>query len=319
MVSTVSLTTGKKNRLPRFRRSRSPPRMVVTPRDREILRAVYAYRVLTREQIERLLFRPENGQDHLTKTSRCRKRLKLLYHHGFLDRLAMPIGPGEWAWRPVYRLAPQGAAQVAQDLGLPRRAVTYWGQGYDRDHRPARASLLFLEHTLRTNDVRIAITMVAARAGYEVAEWQDDSELKRREMKDYVHVKGRAVAVVPDAHFVILRGDRQAHLLFELDRATMDRQRWKTKVLAYQSYLETGKYQRRYHARSLRILTVTTSCERLEGLRKVTVESVHPALAQRFWFTTFDEATREDVLSSPIWSVGEEKEKRSLIEPSHRS
>src|SRR5437870_75067 len=97
------LTTSKR-RLPRYRRASAPPRMVLTERDREILRQVYLFRMMTREQVERLLFPPEHGQDHFTKTSKARKRLKLLYHHGFLERIPVPVGQGAWAWLPVYRL-----------------------------------------------------------------------------------------------------------------------------------------------------------------------------------------------------------------------
>ena len=76
-----------KSRLPRFQRASKPPRMVLTARDREIVKAVCCFRVLTLSQIETLLFPPDKGQDHPTKTSRCRLRLKLLYHHGFLARV----------------------------------------------------------------------------------------------------------------------------------------------------------------------------------------------------------------------------------------
>lgn len=92
MIATVPQATTKSSRLPRFERAQNPPRFILTERDREILRRVYSYRLMTREQIERLLFAPDNGQDHFTKTSKVRARLKLLYHHGYLERMAMPMG-----------------------------------------------------------------------------------------------------------------------------------------------------------------------------------------------------------------------------------
>src|SRR6266849_2741166 len=102
-------------RLPRYQRVSQPPRMVLTARDQEILRQVYLFRLMTREQIERLLFPPDHGQDHFTKTSKARKRLKLLYQHGYLERISTPVGQGTWAWRPVYRVGRKGAEFIAAE------------------------------------------------------------------------------------------------------------------------------------------------------------------------------------------------------------
>jgi Replication-relaxation len=218
---TRQLPIAKRPRLPRYQRASDPPRMVLTPRDREILRQVYLFRLLTREQIERLLFPPENGQDHFTKTSKVRKRLKLLYHHGYLERMPVPVGQGLWAWRPVYRLGRKGASLIAAELGSTVRQLDYWGKSDDADHRHSEVSLLFVHHALAINDVRIAITLAAMSKGYQLEKWIDESQLKREEMKDYVSViagngHGARVPVIPDAYFALHLGDRRAHFFLSL-------------------------------------------------------------------------------------------------------
>lgn len=288
--------------------------MIVTNRDREIIRQVYLFRLMTRDQIERLLFLPINGQDHLTLTSKCCQRLKLLYHHEYLDRIPVPTRAGLWAWLPVYRLARKGAALIASELGTSISKLTYWGRTFDQDHRHVSVSYLFVDHALKINDVRIAIIQAAQKAGYRLEKWIDDSQLKSLEMRDYVIVSlhGGVIRspVIPDAYFVLNLGYRRAHFFLELDQATMSHKRWKTRVLAYKAYAESGKYQNRYKTKSLRVLTVTTTSERLANLKKTTEDAVPQGF---FWFTTFGQAISQNVLSSVIWSVGGYMNPRLLI------
>lgn len=303
----------KRTRLPRFERVKNPPRMVLTERDTEILRQVHRYRLMTREQVERLLFPPDHHQDHPTKTSKARKRLQLLYHHGYLERIPVPVGPGAWAWRPVYHLSRKGARLIAPvasgDTSEPGSLTVKQARG----SRAPEISLLFLDHLLKINDVRIAVMQAAARRGFRVDKWLEETRLKSQEMKDYVSVaseQGRStkVAVIPDAYFVLHLGDRRAHFFLELDRATMSNQRWKTRVLAYLAYIRSGKYQARYQTRSLRILTVTTTRQRMENLRRTTARAQGGDV---FWFTTIDQVAAEKVFSSPIWLLAGEEQGRA--------
>lgn len=306
-----------RSRLPRFRRVKQPPHMELTERDRQILHRVHAYRLLTRAQIERLLFPPENGQDHFTRTSRARHRLKLLYQNKYLERLPQPVGSGTWAWQPVYRLARKGAELVARELGILPQDLVYWGRGDDKDRRATEVTPPFLTHSLRVNDVHIAVTLAAQRGGHKLEQWLDDGQLKSQERKDYVGVneegRHRMVAVIPDAYFVLNLGDRRAHFFLELDRATMSNSRWGTRIKAYLAYIHSGKYTARYQTRSLRILTVTTTQERLRNLRKTTRDSGGGDL---FWFTTLDQVSPYSVFFDPIWLLAsdERDSARKLID-----
>jgi hypothetical protein len=286
--------------------------MVVMPRDVEILRHVQEYRLLTREQVERLLFAADNGQDHPTKTSICRLRLRLLYHHGYLERFPAPVRAGGWAWRPVYRLAAKGAQLLAESADGSQPG--YWGAGFDRDQRRTSASLLFLEHLLRTNDVRIAVTQAAQRAGWRVEKWLDDAQLKADRLLDHIAVNtasGRTqrVPVLPDAYFVLTMGDRRAHFFLELDRGTLSSRRWRTRVQAYTAFTASGQYEARYRTRSLRILTVTTSARRLANLVLTTEQAGGGRL---FWFATFAGAVSGAILSGSIWHVAGEVEAKAI-------
>lgn len=314
-MTTLPITN--RSRLPRFRRVTEPPRMVLTARDRAILHHIHALRLLTREQVERLVFRPPPGQDHFTKTSKARLRLKLLYQHGYVDRIPLPVGAGTWAWQPVYRLSRKGAEVVAGDLKIDPNVLAYWGRKDDRSQRHTRVSQLFLRHALAINDLRITVLLACDEAGFRIEKWLDDTQLKSQEMRDYVTVSDRGgsrkVAVIPDAYFLLHLGDRRAHFFLELDRATMDHSRWATRVKAYLAYVRSGKYTERYQTRSLRILTVTTTEQRLFNLK----ETTHKAGGgEFFWFTTLDQVSPASVLYRPIWLLandarGEESDARA--------
>ncbi len=289
--------------------------MVLTDRDIEVLQDIYQFKMLTREQIERLRFPSEGKEDH-GKTGPARRRLKLLFHNGELERIPYPVHPGLWAWRPVYRLSKKGAELVAKEKGIPPADLPYWGQGDDRDGRKTRVGTLFLEHRLHINDVRIALTLSAKDKGYIIEKWIDDGELKGSQMRNYVTVpsaghQSQRVPIIPDAYFVVNFGDKRAHFFLELDRATMTTKRFKDKIVGYKKYIETGKYEKNYHTRSLRVLTITTSLERLQNLKRVTEEC---GGRECFWFAVFDEAVQKSPLTDPLWYVSGDTLRHAITE-----
>jgi hypothetical protein len=95
----------------------------------------------------------------------------------------------------------------------------------------------------------------------------------------------------------------------EADRATEANKRFKEKVRGYIEYVRTNKYYERYKSKSLRVLVVTTTRERMENLMRTT-QSVDGA--NFFWFTTFKEADHRYILTEPVWGIPNKEEKISL-------
>lgn len=299
-----SSATTRRPRLPLGRRVADPPPMVLTERDKAIVLDVHEYGLLSCPQIERLHFQPEKGQAHMTKTSRCRHRLKLLYHHEFLNRIFIPVGPHEGSRPIVYCLDKRGADLVAQELGIDRAQVRW------RPKR-SRVSSLFLEHTLQVNDVRIAVQLAAREQGLELLQWVGEGQLKA--MKERVpdpRRAGRSLPVVPDGYFTLKIGDRKACFFLEVDRATMTNRRFGDKMRAYEIYVRTGRYFERYGTRSLRVLVVTTTHQRLANLKSTTEEATTMSI---FWFTTIDQVEPEIILTSDIWQVVGKREMQQLL------
>ena len=270
--------------LPRHRRVSAPPRMRLTRRDMHVLLAVRDYRVLRRDQVQRLLFPSKNTAN---------ERLKRLYQHGFLQRRWRPVEYGQGMSQALYLLDGRGAEMLAQSSGTDREEIR-WRASHNL------VSSSFLEHALMFNDVHIAVTLATRRSDVRISRWLGEQALSAE--PDHVRIPSlsRPVAVIPDGYFVLEEGDRRAHFFLEADRATLSNKRWGRRIRAYAAYVHSGQYARRYATRSLRILTVTTGPKRLANL-KATTEGVGGG--ELFWFATQDTVKTNTALFAPIWQI----------------
>lgn len=260
------------------------------------MQAVYDYRVLTTQQLQQLFF-PSLHQAYA--------RLSLLYHHGFLDRLFLGVYADKMNSPILYVLDKRGAEALQAEQG----SEVQWGK------RNKDISAQFLEHTIAINTVRIAVARACSTdTPYTLMEWRGENDLKA----DYDRVtirkeNGRlqSVSVIPDSYFALDTPRGKAAFFLELDRGTMTTKRFKTKILAYQVYYESGAYQRRFQTKSLRILTVTTSQARLENLKRVTEEAGGKL---RYWFSTLNQMQPELCLSAPIWELATQTRPQPLVD-----
>ena len=305
----------KKPRLPQRARAAKQklPRFRLTPRDIEVVRAVYGYRALTAKQIADLLFVAADVHSTPAASSRCLHRLKLLFHHGFLQREELPHLLAEGRKPFVYRLDKRGAETLAT-LDEVMVEELDWRPGEEQGH-------MFLDHLLTSNTVRVAIARSAKRHGFTLERWLDEKTLKHFQ-KDTVTLTSKtgrqqSAAVVPDGYFHLYTGTHYYHQFIETDLRTVTgssitwgRRTWARKVMAYIEYYRSGKYHDRYHTKSMRILTVTTGEKRLANLRAITEASGGKS---RFWFTTLEQVESADVLVDPIWQLAASPRLRSLV------
>lgn len=285
----------KRKRRRRDRREPHPPRLVLTERDRAIIRAVHEYRVLRQDQVQALFF---------GSRSAAQRRLALLYHHGYLERQFLLVQTGFMSSPSVYLLDRRGEELLRAEVGLDD---VHWKSSHNQ------VSSDFLEHALAINDFRIAVTLASRRSEYELLEWRSESDLKQ----DYDRVTlpttrggSRSVAVVPDSYFALATPHGKTHFFLELDRGTMTTKRFKTKIDAYLAYYRSGGYERRYGARSLRVLTVTLGERRLESLKVVTEEAGGTVW---FWFAVLPELTPDTVLEGRVWQMAGKPGREPLI------
>jgi hypothetical protein len=283
----------------------------MTDRDKAIIRAVYTHRALTRPQIEDLLFPPDNGQSHRTKTSRARHRLKLLYQHGYLFRDQQPTKTRFGSKPLVYFIDKKSVPLLADELGV-------FPEDIDWHPRNNNVGWMFLDHLLATNDVRIAIEVAAENKSLKLSKWSDEKTLKSREMRDSVVIVGPngsriKASIVPDGHFCLEGEDSEYHHFLEVDMGTetglsskFGRRDFSRKIRGYIAYWKHGLYQKKYDPQHqhdnlpMWVLTITTGPKRLANLKAV-AESA--GAHDSFYFTTFDRVVAKSVLTEPIWEI----------------
>ncbi len=267
--------------------------MYETERDVAIVKLVYQYRLLSQQQLERLL-----GKSRST----VQQSLVRLYHHRYLERVFLPIA--KFGSSPtLYILDKRGIEllmrQGIEDFpGIPNKNL----------------SGLFLEHTLAMNEFRIALTQACRTQGWTIETWLTENELKADYDRVKVRGKGQPVALIPDSYFMIDIPEKGvAHFFLEMDRGTMTARRFKEKVEAYVTYYRSGGYAQRYNAQGFRVLTVTDTPTPDRSTNLAQAVSEVQGIGRRFWFAHLPEITATTALTQPIWWVAGEMDKQPLF------
>lgn len=256
--NTVEELEGEERRdgraVPRSRRAPLDVPFALTRRDVALLRDVWRFRLLTTSQMERL--RRADSDPALRFVSRLTltRRLKGLFHHRYLRRIARPCASG--SLEPIYTLDREGA-----------RSLSLWleEQGQADEVRVLLPSRLpkaqGLEHLLLVNQARIAFSCAFA-LGYDesetlqLLEWKSSEEVRFRVEVAMPPSRRTAttqsVTLLPDGGMVlrITSGERRTrHIAFvEADRGTEPLSTLTNKARAYYAYWKSGGFERDYAA-----------------------------------------------------------------------
>ncbi|MCA9904503.1 MAG: replication-relaxation family protein, partial [Anaerolineae bacterium] len=208
--------------------------MRLTDRDKDIIEAVYRYRILRQDQIQRLFF---------GTAAAAQRVLVRLYDHTFLERKFLPVYEGRSP--TLYVLDKRGAELLRAERG--HEDMVWYSSS--KDLKPD-----FIEHTTAVNDFRISVEVSAARFGLELITWASEGQLKSDYDRVTIPNAKRPVSLIPDSYFCLDTPFGRAHFFVEIDRGTETLERFKDKVRAYVNYHSSGAYERRYGTKSLRVL-----------------------------------------------------------------
>lgn len=291
----------KQQKRKRHKRQKSPPGMVLQPRDIDVIEAVYRFRVLSQAQIAAL---------HFGSKATAQYRLEKLYDHHFLERKFLPVSLGDGRSPTLYVIDRKGLEALRTERGYDD--VKWFGtsKGLSAD---------FLSHTMAINDVMIRIMLACRAHGFELEQWRAENEVKA----DYDRVtiqlsqgKREDIPVVPDSYFAIVAHHRRYPFFLELDRGTMTLARFKNKIRAYIAYFKSGAYEKRYAAKSLRVLSIVSTRSQSGGeKRRDNLKAAAEELTRErwFWFATLAELTSDNILTGPIWRQATEHDTKTLI------
>jgi hypothetical protein len=303
-------------RLPRFKRASTLPPMQLTARDRQIIQMVHRHRFLPSCHLVTLI--EASSQQIL-------RRLQLLYHHGFLERPRAQIDYYHQGGSRhiVYGIGNKGAALLQRELGLAFRKI-HWSE------KNRSVGRIFLEHALLVSDVMVTIELACRETGRIRLLTEEQLPLpanlngQRQPFRWRANINGRLkLGVIPDRVFALEfqddRGNRDLAFFFlEADRGTMPVKRhdlyqtsFYRKLLAYEATWSQSIHRTRFGFHRFRVLTVTTSVERVRSL----VEACSQLKTGRGLFLFADWASLKkpgDIFSS-IWQSARHGETTTLL------
>lgn len=281
------------NRKSKWQRVKNPQRLIIQERDKDIIMAVYDYRFLTREQIQRLF--------DFNCVSKANLRLRKLYDHNYLSRTFTPSSRG--SLKAIYFLGGEGLKIITERLGRDPLEVK------NNQKKVSRLKSLFLHHNLNLNEIRISFTKAIEKHPLMRIElWINDRDSLLEYYLSNAGVKTKRI-FRPDGYFRFSYKDKLYSFFVELDQSTESHKKFKDKVKSYLDFARSGYYQKIFGVRYFRCLIIAPTAQRLANLKK-TVEEVTDKV---FWFTTLDKITGNDVLS-PIWLRTGHNGLHSLIE-----
>jgi len=255
--------------MPRYRRSSTnKPKLVLQPRDIEIIKLVYSYRLLDSVLIRALISGSNRG---------LLSRLQKLYHNGYLDRIKRDMH------KPiVYALGNRGADLLAK-IEKTKRGKINWQK------KNLKIKEYYIEHTLQISRFRAVLELALRKnSNYKLVHWISENELKEIVLLNNLNYKSNRTTVIPDGFFSVQRSDgKQAHFFLEADRSTMTRKRFLEKMKAFWQFRLDNSNKEIFGIRAFRVLTVCKSTERAKNLRDLSTQADPNRTGSfMFWFTS---------------------------------
>lgn len=253
------------------------------------------------------------------------RRLQLLYHHGYLERPHAQLDYYHLTGsRPiVYGLGNKGAALLRNELGMKVPDVN-WGE------KNRSVGRIYLEHALLVSDVMVSFELVCRNNNPVRFIDQADLVLPHGLDRETQPFRWKAnlssnlsLGVKPDRVFALeYRDDTsntdRAYFFLEADRGTMPVKRTNLsqtsmyrKFVAYEATWQNGIHRTRFGFHRFRVLTVTTSRERVHFLIETCsqLKSGHGL----FLFTDRASISKPEDVYGPIWHPTKQGENRFLL------
>lgn len=263
----------------------------LTARDLDLLDALGDYRFLSIPQVCALFF---------PSAQAAGRRLRELAAKKLAVPVFMPVRPYSRESQVVYGLGARGANQLtARHNGLRPRHLT------SREQR----SGLYLDHTLRRNDVRIALDLLQTKhPNFALMGWQQNPDAIRASAVVKIGARTeKRVPMVPDGLALVRVAGECQVLAIEVDMGTVPIERMWRRYRAYWKWWHTGGARLRYGPAPYRVLTLANSAKRAEALRVSAARAPERGSqgSKLFWFATLDQAdiTNPERILDAAWSV----------------
>lgn len=247
-------------------------------RDRAVLLALADHRYLLARHVHALLFSASSRRV-------CQQRLRLLFDHGFVERLARPAVRGSVATlgalaEPVYALSAAGARAVAEATGRTLSEIPSASAGTIPGWQT-------LDHDLVVAELLVALQVVCRARDDIRLEWiASEFTLRRQVAMVAVASRDQGDQIVPDGAFTIRRETGPpTTFLVEVVRADLKggSDRLRQKLARYARRHHEGWLARTFGFERLRaVLVLTTSTPRVNNFAAIASGLAHGR--RLFWF-----------------------------------
>ena len=249
--------------------SRRNSKLALTKRDQRLLELLYRFRLLSRDQIMAVA-----GFGSLTRVN---TRLAALVHARVLSRKVLPVYPGKGSAQALYFLGPASRTFVEADPEVVCRLI----------RQISRWDLRQVEHVIAANQVLVDASSALGRTpGACLISFRTEPEL-RQMFSDR--------ALVPDGWIAFENDGKRFNCFVEIDLHHEGLAEWRTKVLRYLEYAQSGMHQERFGFRSFRVLVLAKTKARLCNLRQI-----GEAAGRLFLFGEIGTVNAQTILS-PVW------------------
>lgn len=239
-------------------------RIMVQPRDRELLWQLYLMRMGTRDQLMRSV-----GFNSLT---RINTRMLALHRAGLLRRFFIGFGA---ARKAVYALSPTGAQLIGVTCRGPRRK---------QDSLLAADSSVL--HQLAINDVYCDLRFPRIPHPHaEFMNWMTFTE----PIAENLHL-------IPDGYIEFSTPQGIDASFLEVDLGTEELKVWKEKARHYVQLATSGEFASKFKQARFRVLVLVGSARRLTFIRTAVAEITQKI----FWFAVLNDAPGQSI-SGPVW------------------
>lgn len=151
--------------------------------------------------------------------------------------------------------------------------------------RTAELKPLFLDHTLLVTDVHAALILASRNSPKRLVKWREGKALYES-VTFFEEGNKKRLPVCPDAFFQIEENGKQLAYALEADRGTTTHRTFNDKINAYWRFLEQNRQVNAYGVTWFRVLTVTLTEQRAEGLAEQAVSTLPKKYAKYFRFSS---------------------------------
>src|SRR5580658_3364456 len=305
----MDVETRERGRL--FERPAEPRACRITPRDLSLLGNLARLRLASGEQLAAL----DGGSPQNVSRS-----LLVLWEHEYVERL---LGQAEkrvlykGSFPLIYGLTRPGAWLLRKHGFNVRRRLLY------ETDKQRRAGWRFIEHRVDITEFMVRLELaVRARSDIELIERQEIVESAPKTQRDRrvrlvakVKIDGahQLLSVDPDELFGLrfANGKQPTYFMFERDRGEMPVHRRKSKdqtyyakkMLTYYEANRVGEHGRELGIPNFRVLTVTTTAERVEQMIEAQKEMSGGRGSNVFLFTDRTSLSTSNPLDV-LWNTG---------------